>query len=147
MSCSGRQRSVMPVENFVLLIKSIVFTLSSLSWLLQYYRTTWFMGIPFSSLSVIRSFSSQPTSPPHPPTHCTKNWIYSHLLMSKCDANAVQMCGKHGKCRIYSHIYIPLKRKQPDCSLMIANYTCTLSTFLTFVGKRFVFVEMFIKVM
>ena len=34
-------------------------------------------------------------------THCTKNWIYSHLLMSKYDANAVQMCGKHGKCRIY----------------------------------------------
>ena len=33
--------------------------------------------------------------------HCTKNWIYSHLLMSKYDANAVQMCGKHGKCRIY----------------------------------------------
>ena len=39
--------------------------------------------------------------------HCTKNWIYSHLLMSKYDANAVQMCGKHGKCRIYSHIYKP----------------------------------------
>ena len=39
--------------------------------------------------------------------HCTKNWIYSHLLMSKYDANAVQMCGKHGKCRIYSHIYNP----------------------------------------
>ena len=38
---------------------------------------------------------------------CTKNWIYSHLLMSKYDANAVQMCGKHGKCRIYSHIYNP----------------------------------------
>ena len=33
--------------------------------------------------------------------HCTKNWIYSHLLMSEYDANAVQMCGKHGKCRIY----------------------------------------------
>ena len=29
------------------------------------------------------------------------------LLMSKYDANAVQMCGKHGKCRIYSHIYKP----------------------------------------
>ena len=28
--------------------------------------------------------------------HCTKNWIYSHLLMSKYDTNAVQMCGKHG---------------------------------------------------
>ena len=27
--------------------------------------------------------------------------------MSKDDANAVQMCGKHGKCRIYSHIYKP----------------------------------------
>ena len=27
--------------------------------------------------------------------------------MSKYDANAVQMCGKHGKCRIYSHIYKP----------------------------------------
>ena len=39
--------------------------------------------------------------------HCTKNWIYSHLLMSKYEANAVQMCGKHGKCRIYSHIYKP----------------------------------------
>ena len=39
--------------------------------------------------------------------HCTKNWIYSHLLRSKYDANAVQMCGKHGKCRIYSHIYNP----------------------------------------
>ena len=39
--------------------------------------------------------------------HFTKNWIYSHLLMSKYDANAVQMCGKHGKCRIYSHIYNP----------------------------------------
>ena len=34
-------------------------------------------------------------------SHCTKNWIYSHLLMSKYNANAVQMCGKHGKCRIY----------------------------------------------
>ena len=41
------------------------------------------------------------------PIHCTKNWIYSHLLMSKYDANPVQMCGKHGKCRIYSHIYKP----------------------------------------
>ena len=37
----------------------------------------------------------------------TENWIYSHLLMGKYDANAVQMCGKHGKSRIYSHIYKP----------------------------------------
>ena len=41
--------------------------------------------------------------------YCTKNWIYSHLLMSKYDANAVQMCGKHGKCRIYSHIYMVIR--------------------------------------
>ena len=29
--------------------------------------------------------------------------------MSKYDANAVQMCGKHGKCRIYSHIYMVIR--------------------------------------
>ena len=27
--------------------------------------------------------------------------------MSKYDANAAQMCDKHGKCRIYSHIDKP----------------------------------------
>ena len=39
----------------------------------------------------------------------------------------------------------PLKKSQ-TASLMIASYTSTLYTFLTFVGKGFVFVEIFIKV-
>ena len=51
--------------------------------------------------------------------HCTKNWIYSHLLMSKYDANAVQMCGKHGKCRIY-FTFTTIK-KQVERSLLVAN--------------------------
>ena len=33
--------------------------------------------------------------------HCTKNQIYTHLLMCKYGAKGVQMCSKHGKCRIY----------------------------------------------
>ena len=41
----------------------------------------------------------------------------------------------------------PKKENNQTALLMIANYSCTLSTFLTFVGKRFVFVEIFIKVM
>jgi len=40
----------------------------------------------------------------------------------------------------------PKKENNQTAPLMIANYTCTLSAFLTFVGKRFVLVEIFIKV-
>ena len=109
LSCSGRQRSVMPVQSCCIAHKTnclyvivVVMVASVLSDYLVYGNIIFF---PFCYSFILNSTHSPP--PYHP----------------------------------------PLKRKQPDCSLMIANYTCTLSTFLTFVGKRFVFVEIFIKVM
>ena len=119
LSCSGRQRSVMPVQSCCFAHKTnclyvivVVVVASVLSDYLVYGNIIFF---PFCYSFILKS---------------------THIPAPALKKRTTRLLHPH-----------PLKKKSQTASLMIASYTSTLSTFLTFVGKRFVFVEIFIKVM